>query len=91
MKLRVIHDGVPIDSLVLVNAHEFRYAGELMAMSLLQNGPLPTVLVDWCYKIISTKTCIEPTHFQPSQSFLERSEIKQVSNVLFLCRKLMKQ
>ena len=72
-------DGNVIKSIMLVSGRLFFYAGQLMANSLLQGGPNPGFLSDWCYKFISSsKKCLLPTDFDILCQFMERTDIKKV-------------
>jgi len=84
MSASILRDGIPIESLLVVNKREFVIAGELMAMSLLQNGPVPNILAGWCYKIISSTKSIEPMDFQPIKEFLLDPKYKQVDIFSFI-------
>lgn len=53
LKMRLFDgDGVPIESTVALTAGRFKYAGELMAMSIAQGGPSPNFLSPIIYDVI---------------------------------------
>lgn len=46
-------NGMPVESTVALTSDHFKYAGELMAMSIVQGGPAPNVLSPCFYDVVS--------------------------------------
>ena len=46
--------GVPCDSTLAMTDGQFRIAGEMMATSIVQEGPAPDFLSDWVYNYFSS-------------------------------------
>ena len=59
----------------------FYNAGCLMANSLIQGGPSPAMLADWCHNYIASKENFAPTDFSLPEQFKERCDIKKVNLV----------
>ena len=53
---RLFSDGKPINSTVAIMNADFRIAGEIMVMSILQGGPAPTFINGNVYKYITKQT-----------------------------------
>lgn len=77
MLTALFQNGMPVDSLV-VTEKQFLFAGQLMAMSLLQGGVLANILSACCYKIVSLSTTVNPTAVMPTSEFLNSEKIKKV-------------
>ena len=78
MKMSLLKEGVPITSIVAVSGQKFFYAGRLMAASILQGGPNPVFLAEWCYKVISSRRLPSPEDFIVPDSFLQEKEMVKV-------------
>lgn len=50
---RLFPDGCPTTSVLALASEDFRIAGEIMAMSIIQGGPGPNLLSPVVYNIIS--------------------------------------
>ena len=85
MERVLFENGMPVDSLFLLTENQFFYADQLMAMSLFQGGPLPNLLSECCYKIISLPTCVNPTDIERSKEFLNFEKIRKVSIYIVHC------
>ena len=48
MKNAIFKEGVPTKSVLLVYQKAFYNEGCLMVNSLIQGGPSPAILADWC-------------------------------------------
>ena len=81
MSQQLFEDYAPVQSVMLVSQKMFFYAGRLMANSLIQGGPNPCILSDWCYKFISSRENCLPTDFDLPIQFLEKPNIKKVSDM----------
>ena len=55
-----------------------------MANSLIQGGPSPVILADWCYNYMASKENFAPTDFSLTEQFKERCDIKKVNLIFFL-------
>ena len=55
MKNVIFEEGVSTKSVLLVYQKAFYNAGCLMVNSLIQGGPSPAILADWCYDYIASK------------------------------------
>jgi hypothetical protein len=53
MKLRLFCEGEPVHSTFALASGDFRYAGELMASSIVQGGPAPNFFARWVYLYIT--------------------------------------
>ena len=53
---KYFHNGCPVESIVALSAKEFRLAGEMMTMSILQGGPAPNFLLPSIYSYISRES-----------------------------------
>jgi hypothetical protein len=56
---RLFSEGIPINSVMALANEDFRVAGELMAMSIVQGGPGPYLFSSVIYNIISKDLAIE--------------------------------
>ena len=53
MKLRLFSEGEPVHSTFALASGDFKYAGELMASSIVQGGPAPNFLAKWLYLYVT--------------------------------------
>lgn len=56
---RLFHDGVPVDSTISLSKGEFKMAGEVMAMSILQGGQAPNFMSHIVYNYLSDSMEVE--------------------------------
>jgi hypothetical protein len=58
-KKRLFPEGKPKNSVLSLTREEFRLAGEVIAMSIIQGGPAPNFLAPEVYTVISRSFLIE--------------------------------
>ena len=51
--MHALQNGMPVQSTVALTQDLFKYAGELMAMSILQGGPAPNYFSPAIYEVIA--------------------------------------
>lgn len=72
-------NGVPKANALAVQDNHYFYAGQLMACSLLQGGPTPNILANWCYKILSKPNDpITMENIDFSEDFLQNDSVVKV-------------
>ena len=69
---RLFSNGCPVNSVLALANEDFRIAGELMAMSVIQGGPGPYLFSSVVYNIISKNLHIEDC----KTSFLKETCVK---------------
>jgi len=74
--------GNPIPSTMLLSERSFFTAGRLMALSLIQGGPIPRLFSENMYRFISSPT-VSPSIFTPPKEFLDTSLLKKVRFYLY--------
>jgi len=75
-------NGVPIKSVMLVANNAFFKAGRLMVSSILQGGPSPCILTDWCYSALCSKSIMTPKDIViPILNSEELTELKKIDEV----------
>ena len=55
IETKLFCSGKPISSIIALQNEEFKLAGELMVMSILQNGPAPALLHQAVFNFISNQ------------------------------------
>jgi hypothetical protein len=53
---KYFRNGCPVEFMIALSAKEFRVAGEIMIMSILQGGPAPNFLLPSTYSYISKES-----------------------------------
>ena len=53
MSIRLFSDGMPVQSTMLLTDGQFKIAGQLMAMSIVQGGPAPNFLTSCARELLS--------------------------------------
>lgn len=66
---------------MMVAEKQYLFAGQLFAMTVLQGGPYPDVLCEWCYSIISSSKSVDPMQFDLTKEFLNEPSVKKVKGV----------
>ena len=55
--MRLFGNGIPVESTVALTQDLFKYAGELMAMSIIQEGPAPNFISPVIFDVIAKGLC----------------------------------
>ena len=53
VRMQLFQNGMPVQSTVALTQDLFKYAGELMAVSILQGGPAPNYFSPAIYEVIA--------------------------------------
>ena len=84
MAMTIFKGGILSVSLMVLNRKEFKAAGQLMAMTIIQEDLQPQLLDKWCYQIISSKSSLGPKDFEPTEEFLSRKTIEKACCIQYL-------
>ena len=58
VETKLFCNGKPISSIIALQNEDFRLAGEIMVMSILQNGPVPVLLHPAVFSFISNQNLL---------------------------------
>ena len=66
MSIRLFSDGMPVQSTMLLTDGQFKIAGQLMAMSIVQGGPAPNFLTHpenycLCWSVVVRAHALTPS------------------------------
>ena len=78
MAEQLFENGFPLASTLNVSKKLYEYAGQLMAMSLLQGGQNTTILSKSTYKFISSSTALIPEDYEVEPKFYKEQTVKEV-------------
>ena len=81
--MTILKEGVPSESLMVLHKKEFRAAGELMAMSILQEDFQLQLFDEWCYRVVSSNASLGPTDFEPTAEFFSGKTIEKVFSMIY--------
>lgn len=85
MKLHLFCEGEPVHSTFALASGDFRYAGELMASSIIQGGPAPNFLAKWVYMYITGG--LDKVELCVSQ--IKEEKLKDIVEKVTCCLKLL--
>ena len=83
VRLQLFQNGIPVQSTVALTQDLFRYAGELMAMSVLQGGPAPNFFSPAIYEVIANGL----SGANLSVDMIEKSALKEIANKVIYSNK----
>ena len=78
----MLSEGTPSESVLMLNKKEYKAAGQLMAMSIVQEDFQPQLLDEWCYRVISSNFSLGPTDVEPTTEFLSSKTIDKVFSII---------
>lgn len=69
---RLFHDGKPVDSTMALAKKDFKYAGEAMAMSVIQGGQAPNFISPLIYRYLTGNLLVDDINSIPKKELCQK-------------------